>query len=416
MSYQPLNERTVVDYLRTRPALAPVLGEGAELLAREVGDGNLNLVFIITRPDRPQEGVVLKQALPYLRVAGDSWPLTRERMRFETQALLLHNQLAPGLAPAVYDRDDEMSLVVMEYLGRHEVMRKPLVRRVRFPFFAQHIAEFMARTLFFTSDLYLRGPEKKALQKQFINPELCKIQEDFVFTNPYMDSPENKWNPLIDAEVRLVRMNGMLKLAIAEVKESYMTHAQALIHSDLHTGSIMLNQTDTRVIDPEFAFCGPMGFDVGAVLENLVLNALSHYAHTPDPVARAEYQAYLLDTVVEVWNLFAARFEALWVANARGELMPHKYWDFPLGDEAYAAFRRRYIQGVLRDSAAHGGCKMLRRMMGIVSVWDFTSIADMEKRAHAERLAIRIGSRWVLERNAIDSVEDLVGIVREEMG
>jgi hypothetical protein len=40
----------------------------------------------------------------------------------------------------------------------------------------------------------------------------------------------------------------------------------------------------------------------------------------------------------------------------------------------------------------------------------------MERRAHAERLAIRIGSRWVLESGAIDSVEDLVGMVREEMG
>ena len=101
----------------------------------------------------------------------------------------------------------------------------------------------MARTLFFTSDLYLTGTEKKALQKQFINPDLCKMQEDFVFANPYMDSPENKWNPLIDAEVQAVRRNGPLKLAIAEMKESYMTHAQALIHGDLHTGSIMLNQT-----------------------------------------------------------------------------------------------------------------------------------------------------------------------------
>jgi len=413
MAYQPLNDRTVIDYIRSRPALASVLG--GDLVAREVGDGNLNLVFIVTPPDKPNEGVVLKQALPYLRVAGDSWPLTRERMRFETQALLLHNELAPGLAPAVYDHDDEMSLVVMEYLGRHEVMRKPLVRRVRFPLFSEHIATFMARTLFFTSDLYLSGPAKKELQAKFINPQLCKIQEDFVFTNPYMDSPENKWNPLIDAEVRAVRANAPLKLAIAEVKESYMTHGQALIHSDLHTGSIMLNQTDTRVIDPEFAFVGPMGFDVGALLENLVLNALSHYAHTPDPAVRAEYQAYLLDTVVEVWNKFAQKFEALWAANAHGDLMPSKYWAFPGGEAAFAEFRRRYMLGLLHDTAGHGGCKMLRRMMGIVSVWDFTSIADTERRAFAERLAIRIGSRWVLERNQVDSVEDLVDIVRAEL-
>jgi 5-methylthioribose kinase len=272
----------------------------------------------------------------------------------------------------------------------------------------------MAQSLFFTSDLYLTGIEKKDLQVKCINPHLCKMQEDFVFGNPYMDSPDNKWNPVIDAEVRAVRANGPLKVAITEMKESYMTHAQALLHGDLHTGSVMLNEHDTKVIDPEFSFLGPIGYDVGAVLENLILNYLSHYAHTPDLTERASYQAYLLDTTRDVWNEFARKFEDLWIKNNKGELPPVKYWDFPGGQEAFAEFRRRYILNILHDAAGHGGCKMLRRMMGIVNVWDITTIKDLQKRATAERLAIKIGSRWVLERNEINSVDDLVGIVREE--
>ena len=415
MTYQPLDNDTVIEYVKSRPTMERVFSKGAHLTAEEVGDGNLNLVFILRNQDDPRQAAVIKQALPYLRVAGDSWPLSRERMRFETQALLLYNELTPGLAPDVYDHEEEMSLVAMQYLGEHEVMRKPLVARKRFPLFADHISTFMARTLFFTSDLYLTGLEKKLLQAKYINPHLCKIQEDFVFSNPYMESPENKWNPLIDREVKAVRANGPLKVAITEMKESYMTHAQALIHSDLHTGSIMVNERDTRVIDPEFAFFGPMGFDVGALLENLVLNALSHYAHTPDAAVRAEYQAYLLQMVREVWNEFARKFEALWVENNKGELPPAKYWDFPGGPEAFADFRRRYILNLLRDTAGHGGCKMLRRMMGIVSVWDFTSIKDLEKRAIGERLAIKIGSRWVMERNNVNSVDDLLDIVQKEI-
>jgi 5-methylthioribose kinase len=293
-------------------------------------------------------------------------------------------------------------------------MRKPLVARKQFPLFTDHITTFMANTLFFTSDLFLSGIEKKELQAKFINPHLCKIQEDFVFTNPYMDSPENKWNPEIDAEVQGVRKNTDLKIALAEMKTGYMTNGQALIHSDLHTGSIMLNERDTRVIDPEFAFYGPMGFDVGAVLENLILNYLSHYAHTPDLEKRSRYQAYLLGVVCDVWNGFAHKFEKLWKENNRGELVPKKYWDFPDGETAFAKFRERYIQSVFQDTVGYGGAKMLRRMMGIVSVWDITSIEDLKKRAIAERLAIRIGSRWLLERKQINSVEELIDIVREE--
>ena len=117
----------------------------------------------------------------------------------------------------------------------------------------------------------------------------------------------------------------------------------------------------------------------------------------------------------DVWTEFARKFEDLWVNNNKGELPPPKYWDFPGGEEAFAEFRRRYIHNILRDATGHGGSKMLRRMMGIVSVWDITVIQDLEKRAVAERAGIRIGSRWVLERDSINSEEDLAGIVLEEI-
>ena len=48
---------------------------------REVGDGNLNLVFIV---EGPAGGVCVKQALPYVRAAGESWPMPLERAFFES--------------------------------------------------------------------------------------------------------------------------------------------------------------------------------------------------------------------------------------------------------------------------------------------------------------------------------------------
>jgi 5-methylthioribose kinase len=412
MTYHALDENTVLDYVRSRPKLREIFSDGGTLSASEVGDGNLNLVFILK--NAKNESAVVKQALPYLRVAGASWPLTRERMRFEAQALLLYNELTPGLAPLVYDYDEEMSLVAMEYLGSHEVMRKPLVARKRFPQFADHISTFLAHILFKTSDLYRTGLDKKTLQAAYINPHLCKIQEDFVFTNPYMESPENRWNPEIDPEVQAVRRNTPLKLALAELKEKYMTQGQALIHSDLHTGSIMVNDHDTRVIDPEFSFFGPMGYDVGALLANLVLNFGSHYAHTSDAAERAAYQAYLLEMMRDIWTQFAAKFEQVWIENNTGELAPNNYWNFAGGETAFADYRRQYIHQLLQDTAGLGACESLRRMMGIVSVWDISSIQDNKLRAIAERFVIRVSSRWILERRSFNSLEDMIGIVQEE--
>jgi 5-methylthioribose kinase len=414
MAYAALDEKTLPGYLKGRAALRERFPASSKLCVSEVGDGNLNLVFIVKDAADPQRAVVVKQALPYLRVAGESWPLTRERMRFETQALRLYNELCPGLSPQVYDEDGEMSLLVMEYLGTHQVMRKPLVERKRFPLFVDHITTFLATVLFRTSDFCMPGVQKKEMQARYMNPHLNKLQEDFVYTNPFMESSENKWNPLIDAEVRAVRADSALKIQIAEMKEAYTTHAEALIHADLHTGSIMLNETDTRVIDPEFCYFGPISYDVAALLQNLVLNYLSHYGHTEDRAQRADYQGYLLGMIRDIWNGFAARFDALWSQNPTGDQMPAKYWDYPGGQEAFAEYRRATMERMLQEAAGHGGTKFLRRMMGIVNVWDIESIKDPARRALAEKAAIRIGSRWLLERRGFKEIGDLTRVVEEE--
>ncbi|MCX6045013.1 MAG: hypothetical protein NT075_07855 [Chloroflexi bacterium] len=100
--------------------------------------------------------------------------------------------------------------------------------------------------------------------------------------------------------------------------------------------------------------------------------------------------------VRDIWQQFAQKFETLWLENNQGELAPPQYWNYPGGQAAFAEFRRRYLLNILRDTAGFGGCKMLRRMMGVVSVWDISSIEDTNKRAIAERLAIKIGTRWLL--------------------
>ncbi len=303
----------------------------------------------------------------------------------------------------------------MENLNRHEIMRKPLVRRVKFPKFADQITTFLANTLFYTSDLYLPGVEKKALTERFMNSELRKLQEDFVYSHPLMDAPENNWNPLVDDLVQEVRKDGELKERVTWLKEGYMTHAQSLIHADLHTGSIMINQNETRVIDPEFAFVGPAGYDVAAVIQNLMLNYASHFAHTEDPEERADYQSWLLETMRAVWTGFAEKFEALWVKEGeKGELAPKGYWDYPGGEADFARFRKHYLQNIFRDMVGTAGTKALRRMMGIVSVWDISSIEDPEKRAVAERFAIRVGRRWVKEMDEIRDIDAMLDVVREE--
>lgn len=413
MSYRALDDTSVLTYVREVEALGPFCGADANLCAKEVGDGNLNQVFIITNRTTGKS-VILKQALPYLRVAGDNWPLTRERMKFETGALLFYGDVVADLVPEVLHHDEAMSLIVMEFLGDLEVMRKLVIKGQRFEHFAEQIGRFMASTHFYTTDAYLSSSEKKARLKTFLNPQLCKLQEDFVFTNPFMDSPENSCNPLLASDVAALRQDTVLKLAIATAKAEYMTHAQALLHGDLHTGSIMVNREELKVIDPEFAFFGPQGYDVGTLFANLVLGALSHVHHTADPERRASYQHHLLDLIPGIWRVYTHTFDVLWQEHNEGDLTPPAFWDFSGGKEAFAVYRRAYLNRVLGSAARLGGCELLRRLMGIVSVAELTQIDDEGVRVVAEQQAIQIARAWLTE--TITDGASLAGAAKSVVG
>jgi len=394
--YRALTEAEAVEYVRKIPGL---FTEGARLVSKEIGDGNLNLVFRIQEEGPSGKSVIIKQALPYARVVGESWPLTLDRARIESEAIRLEDQLCPGSVPKIYHYDQDLALTVMEDLSSYQVLRKGLIERRRYPHFARHIGRFLARTLFLTSDLALDPQEKKRRVAKFINPELCKITEDLVFTDPYYDAPTNSFNPLLRETIQAIWQNDALKLEVAKLKEKFLTQAQALIHGDLHTGSIMVTEEDTRVIDAEFAFYGPMGFDVGAVIANLLLNYAAQEVRIEDAGERERIQQYLLDTIEELWHVFAQEFKALWEKE---------------GKEHFAAvpgYVDDYLLRVLQDAAGFAGCKMIRRVIGLAPVADLETIEDDFQRARAERLALAIGQALILERTRVQEISDLISRV-----
>jgi len=416
-AYHPLSAEEVTGYLAGVACLQPRLAGLGELICHEIGDGNLNLIFNVRAAGSGKGVVVVKQALPYLRCAGEGWPLGRQRMDFESRAMEIENRLCPGLVPELMYFDKDMSLIVMENLDEHRIMRKGLIEGVKYPRFARHMAEFLARSLFMTSDLYLPSDQKKALVEYFArNAELCKITEDFVFTNPFMESADNRWNPEIDAQVQALRADARLKVEIAELKDGFLARTQALIHGDLHTGSVMLNLDDTRVIDPEFAFYGPMGFDVGALLGNLVLSCCAHEIHSADPEARRDYQAWLLDTIRQVWDGFRQEFLRLWHDQNSGEATRPEFFAQCGGDAALRLYQRSYLRRVLKDTAGYAGCKMMRRQLGIAHVEDMECIEDPKDRAVAESLALTIGQRLITERHRVETIHDMIDIVRTTIG
>jgi 5-methylthioribose kinase len=256
VAYRPYDEQSILEYARQ---FTGVLDTGDRLLCKEIGDGNLNLVFRVS--DQHGHSLIFKQALPYARVVGESWPLTVDRSRIECAALRKHGELAPGRVPVVYDFDAEQATIAMEDLSAYTVMRTALIHGYRGEAVYQKLGEYLAKTLFFTSDLYLDPVDKKRFVQEFINPELCRITELLIFTDPYYDAETNVIPPELANEVRDLWSDAPLKQAVARLKSTFLTRAESLLHGDLHTGSIMVQGDDVRVFDAEFAFFGPVGFD-----------------------------------------------------------------------------------------------------------------------------------------------------------
>ena len=410
--YAPLEEGRVAAYLAKIGIVVEHLGgEPGGWNVREVGDGNLNMVFIV---EGPRGGVVLKQALPYMRLVGEAWPLPLERSYFESLALIEQARAVPHLVPRIFATDRVGAAIVMEYLTPHIILRKALKEGRALPNLAEHMATFLAESLFKTSDLYLTADRKKTLMREFCgNIELCKITEDLVFTDPYRLSSGNRWTtPQLDETAAAFRADSVLKAEVQLLKLKFLTSAEALVHGDLHTGSIMVTDDDTRAIDPEFAFFGPMGFDVGALIANMLIAAVAHRVHRPGELGDA-YRTWILDEAEQIWTGFDAKFRALWQTQATGDAFTAELFADADGQAALAAARDRYMARLFEDTLGFAGAKMIRRVLGLAHVEDLESIEDPDTRATAESKVLAIGRKLILNRAAITKFGEVLHMVEE---
>ncbi|KAF4364349.1 hypothetical protein F8388_006926 [Cannabis sativa] len=410
--FRPLDEKTLVDYVKAVPVLSSKLGGNLDdLTIKEVGDGNLNFVYIVIGSSG---SLVIKQALPYIRCIGESWPMTKERAYFEAVTLKEHGRWCPNNVPEVFHFDRTMSLIAMRYLEPpHIILRKGLIAGVEYPLLAEHISDYMANTLFYTSLIYRSTTEHKKAVAEFCgNVELCRLTEQVVFSDPYKVSEYNHWtSPYLDEDAEAVRNDDGLKVEIAELKSKFCERSQALIHGDLHTGSVMVTHDSTQVIDPEFVFYGPMGFDIGAFLGNLILAYFAQDGHAVGENDRKNYKEWILKTIEDTWTLFRKKFTALWDKHkdGSGEAYLPAIYNNP---ELQLLVQKKYFEDLLHDTVGFGSAKMIRRIVGVAHVEDLESIADPSKRATCEKRALYLAKMLLKERRKFHDISEIVSAVR----
>ena len=370
----------VISYVKEKN----LFSENADLTVKEIGDGNINYIFKVENKI-DGKSIVLKQADKLLRSSGRPLDLTRSKI--EANILRIENNLAPHYVPEIYFYDEIMCVLAMEDISEYKNLRTELIAGKIFPNFADNISEFLSRTLLLTTDLFMNKFEKKKNVKEFINPELCDISECLVFTEPY-DNNKNR-NIITTGNEEFVEnmlyKNEDLHFAILKLREKFMNYSQSLIHGDLHSGSIFINEKGIKIIDPEFSFYGPMAYDIGNVIGNLYFPLYRAKFFMEDSKKKEEFINWLEKCILDIPILFSKKCKLLWEKYSNDKLLKNK------------KFRDYYIENIIKDSLAYAGTEIIRRTVGDTKVLELTSLETSEKKLELERSLINKAISMIIE-------------------
>ena len=160
-----------------------------------------------------------------------------------------------------------------------------------------------------------------------------------------------------------------------------MTEQESLLHGDLHTGSIFASDTETKVIDPEFAFYGPIGFDLGLFIGNLLFQAITRNEDGRDRI---------LSHIDVFWKTYQETYTDLWKSENHDEF------------KAIEGLLPYILKKTKADSFGFAGCELIRRTIGLAHVKDLEGITNVDKRIIAKKNTLSIGTYLIKNREKID--------------
>lgn len=406
--YEALTVDTLPERLCSLEALSQRVGSAAsEWVVTEVGDGNLNLVFIVAGPEGK---VIVKQALPYVRLVGDSWPLPLYRAFYEYHALTRQAARVPGAVPDILHFDEAQALIVMEFLEPHIILRRKLIRGERVAGLAEFLGTFCAQTAFRGSELAMKSVDKKADVALFAgNVAIPAITEALVFTDPYFDAEMNNNTPGLEPVVAALRRDVEMKVKVQQMLQRFASNTETMVHGDLHSGSIMATDTSARIIDPEFVQYGPMGFDIGMLCANFLMAYFSQPAHRGEDLAT--YQEWILGVISETCDTFEAEFQRLWQTERTGMLYPRALFEDQGHDSARAC--TAVLSDIWRDAWSVCGIEMHRRCLSLAHNADFEDIADPEIRAPLEARNLVAGADLIRNADTFENAHAVCALARD---
>lgn len=260
MSYYELTLENILRYLQSRRLIS-----NSNVEVAIIESGNMNRLFRINTNARQY---ICKQALPYIRCLGKSFPLTETRIDYETAFYKVLDQHASDFLPKIYDADnDNMKTIIMEDLQPACTLREGMMQNMIYRDMSEAISSFIVK-------MY-HSPLNEKTSIYFANNPLINITEKYCFEYPFQNGSK--------------RFSTKFYVELDYLKNLFLQKKMCLLHGDLHTGSIMSDGASYYVIDPEFAMIGPISFDIGNYFAHLLFMSI------------AKEKESLLDEILKAW-------------------------------------------------------------------------------------------------------------------
>lgn len=365
------------------------------LTVTEIGNGNMNYVYRI-EDKLSGKSYIVKYAGEHTRISEDI-PVSTDRIKIEAYMLMKQSKFVSEYIPRIYLFDEKRSCILMEDCRDYTILRDSLVKYDIFPEFSDQISTYLVKSILPTSEIILSKPEKNQLEQQFLNPHLCEITKTYVFTEPFdaLSEMNDIFIPNKEYIEKEIFADKNLLQEIKRLKDDFFNKKQALLHGDLHTGSIFINSTSIAIFDFEFAFYGPIGFDLG----NLIANLIFAWLHAEADVQKTEFINWMEETVASVIDLFRFKFKHEFL-RVSGKDSKDSEVDID-----------HYLDTIISDTASYAGVELIRRVVGLAHVKDITSITPVDKRIRTERIAIDIAKSIIFKNTKFIKGIDFTNLI-----
>lgn len=366
-----MNNQDVLKYIEKNTSIIMV----GKISVEEIGDGNLNYIYRLS--DETGKSIVVKVAQKCARISN-SIVIPKSRVKTEAVYVRLYKSIMSQFLPEMYYYNAQDGVLVMEDLSNYKILRSELLEYRPYEHLARDIANYLVNELFFSRYMFEKTSFKHKFAKCIANELNTVITVPLYFEEPYdMNCGRNSVSEQNKRYViEQLYKDESLKKSIQKYKKKFLYSKQAFLHGDLHTGSLFVSEDGMKAIDFEFAFWGPMGFDLGCVIANIVFSMVYTLLTNKHNESFLKWIEDMICCILEYFK------------NDCTQRTNKKY-------KKAINFSDKYINSIISDGLAYAGIELIRRTVGLAKVKEII-ILPPNSRSVAERTIIQMAKELIM--------------------